>query len=212
MRARVLAVVLMAVLGGCNIVAPIFFLVHGPEKIPAAHKLEKARPTLVLIDDPASVVSRRQLRAEMGERLDKVLLEKVGLREVIDSRAAMSVLTKDRVSEPMSIAEVGRSLGAEVVIWVGIDAFTLSPDSQSYAPASRFRVKVIDATTGKRVWPEDPKGHPVSLDIPTRTKELPASTTAVIEAERRLAHQSGEAVARLFYDHERVRNIQVKDE
>lgn len=212
MRRPLLLAAFSAALAGCNIVAPIGYLAYGPEKTPAAHTLDKQRATVIVIDDPASVTSRRQLRAEMGERADSLLLSKAGLKEVIDSRAAMAVLTRDRASDPMTVEEIGRSLGADVVIWIAMDSFSLTPDGQAYAPSARMRAKVIDSTTGKRLWPTDkPAGHAFGVDIPTRAAQLPEGTTGIAAAERSLALRCGDAIAQLFYEHERLRSVQVKD-
>ncbi|MEM8757579.1 MAG: hypothetical protein AAGF47_07335 [Planctomycetota bacterium] len=52
---------------GCNIVAPILFLVVGPDKIPAQHRLDDERTTVILVEDPRNLMPRRAARIALLE-------------------------------------------------------------------------------------------------------------------------------------------------
>lgn len=195
-------------LAGCNIAGPAYYLIHGPEKIPKEYKLDAARPTVVFIDDPGNRIPRRQLRAVMGQTVEEVLLGKGILKSdknvnnMISTGAALTVAGKDKSATPMSITQIGRAVGAEVVIWVMVDRFTLSADGQSMAPTVSVRMKLIDAVADKRMWPEDPAGKAFTFIAPA-SASLPTTGTARAQAELALAEYAGRGISELFYDAER---------
>ncbi len=101
LRGRTLGVTL-AVLGvagalaGCNILGPAILLVEGPPKVPAKFTPEKKRPTVVFVDDRASVLPRRALRQQIAAMCQNALLKEKVLTNVIDTTAAMSVARTSR--------------------------------------------------------------------------------------------------------------------
>jgi hypothetical protein len=204
----------MAPGAGCNIVGPAFYLIHGPEKIPPVYKLDPKRPTVVLIDDPSNRVPRRQLRAIMGQTVDDILL-KQGLikadekqNNLISSGAALTVAAKDKSSTPMSITQVGKAVGAEVVVWIMVDQFSLMPDGQAFSPTVSIRLKFIDAVTDKRVWPpDDAAGNPFRYIYPAGSLTPPESSAARSQAEMSLAEYAGRGIAELFYEVEKPLSV-----
>jgi len=190
-------------LAGCNIVAPIFFVVHGPGKISKVHELDRDRPTVVFIDDRANRVPRRALRTTIARSAEQHLLDKRVLRNVIASTSATQAVSLDRYGEPMPIDEIGRAVNAEVVIYATVDAFTLSADSQTVTPSAQLRVKVIDAVTGARIFPPEREGLAVTIRIPQRPGFAPSTRAEASQLEDELAARVGLGLAQLFYDHER---------
>jgi hypothetical protein len=197
-------------LPGCNIVGPLFVLVHGPEKIPPDYTLDKNRPTVVFIDDPANRVPRRQLKTLMGETVDKVLLDRELIKSdkkvnnLISSSSVLLVSSKDKSDTPMSIVNIGKAVGAEVVVWIMVDQFTLSPDGQSNNPTVSFRMKIVDTVAEKRIWPEaEPSGKPYSFALPAASALPPRTSAERSKAEMALAEYAGLGISELFYEVER---------
>lgn len=204
--ARVLAVLVLpgalaAVLPGCNIVGPAYLLVHGPEKVPRKFELPKDRPTIIFVDDRANSLPRRSLRQTIADAAQKVLLEKHVLTNVIDSRAALAVAAQDRSGEPKPITEIGKAAQAEIVIYVTVDGFTLSPDGQTFAPGASVRIKVIDVANDTRLWPEDKAGFAFSTQSPAQTGTAPTSQSQVALGEDGAAQRTGLAIAQCFFEH-----------
>jgi hypothetical protein len=199
----------LAPLAGCNITGPAYYLIHGPEKIPKEYQLDPKRPTVVFVDDPGNRIPKRQLRAVMGQTVEEVLLEKGLLKSdkksnnMISSGAALTVAGKDKSEAPMSITQIGRAVGADVVIWVMVDRFTLSPDGQSMSPTVSVRMKIIDTVEDKRLWPDDPAGKPFTFVAPAASASLPETTSARAQAELNLAEYAGRGISELFYNVER---------
>jgi hypothetical protein len=193
-----------AALSSCNIVGPAVAIVHGPEKVPAAFELDPELPTVIFIDDRNSRVPRRSLRLMMAQEAEKALLDADKIKDMISAQSALSASQGDKDGRPLSIAEIGKAVGASVVIYATVDSFSLFPDGQAFAPICQMRVKVIDATSDKRVWPEDRAGHAVVTRAVVRG-EITPNTNDRARAEDDLARQAGMDLAQLFYKHERPR-------
>lgn len=190
--------------GGCNYVAAGAYLVHGPPKTPAQYKLNGDRRTVVFVDDRTSATPRRSLRQTIGEAAERALIAyaKVDAAKTIPSQAALRVSAQDRAAEQMSVIDIGRMVGAEVVVYVTVDRFALSPDGVTYQPTAIGRVKVFDTTTNARLFPIDGAGASVFANIPTSGAEFPSSGSERARAEDVLAAAFGERVAKVFYEHE----------
>jgi len=188
-------------LSGCNIVGPAFFLVHGPEKTPAVHKLDETMSTVIFIDDRNNVVPRRALRYEIAATAEQGLLSQDAVEEIISSQAAMQVASAERFGEPKSIARIGREVTADAVVYAHVDQFTLSPDGQTYSPTAVLRVKIIRASDGERIWPQERDGYPLTVVAEAQTGLIPTSFSERMRAESQLAELTGQRLARLFYKH-----------
>ncbi|HVZ94211.1 MAG TPA: hypothetical protein VG797_06850, partial [Phycisphaerales bacterium] len=127
----------------------------------------------------------------------------VGKGTVISSAAAMRLAATERFGEPMSIVEIGRRVGAEVVLYVRIQNWTLARDVGSISPAVQANVKIIDTVKNERLWPEGSNGYPMQMTLPVQTKGVPTSLDERAALEDKVAARFGLEIARLFYDHER---------
>lgn len=199
-----LAIALFAGVSGCNIVAPAAYIIQGPPTVPAQYKLDKTRVTVIFIDDRLNRAPRRSLRAVAADVAEQTLMQRGVLPEdkVITTRAAMRLAAQEEFNAPMTIAEMGRAVGADVVIYATIDVWTLSPDGVTLSPGARVRVKVIDAENDVRLWPSDIAGHPLTAALPQQTSPL-ASGADRDQAHLALANALGLKIARLFFEHER---------
>jgi hypothetical protein len=206
--------VTLAVLGaagalpGCNILGPAILLVEGPPKVPAQFTLEKKRPTVVFVDDRASVLPRRALRQQIAKSAQDVLLNERVLTNVIDTSAAMTVAAHESATDLMDITSLAKAVQAEVVIYVSVDSFSLTPDGQTYSPEAHFHVKVIDITKPEaRIWPAEHEGHPLAVTSKNTSTPNPKTTGEQIGSLNTLADRSGAAIAQLFYTHEVLADV-----
>lgn len=191
----------LACLGGCNIVGPLFVAFSPPPSIKAQYTLDPKRPTIVFIDDRSNRLPRRSLRQVIADEAQRVLLEGKCVETLIDSKAGVAAASGDRSGEPMPIVEIGRAAKAEVVIYVTIDGFALTPDGQTYSPSAAFRAKVLDARDEQRLWPDDPAGHAVGLEPVQKNDFTPRNNSELLKAEIELAKRTGMAVGQLFTKH-----------
>jgi len=196
-------------LAGCNIVAPIFYAVHGPPKTKPLYQLQPRRPTVVFVDDRSNIAPRRVLRSTIARRAEQELLDRGVLVNVIDSRAAFRVASEDSLSNPMPIGAIGEAVGAEVIIYVSLDSFTLSPQDGGSKPAASASVKVLDVTNKARLWPVGTsRGYPLRVALPVAPNYGTMNNTARLKVQNSLAETLGLGVAQLFYTHETSQSVQ----
>ncbi|USN99355.1 MAG: hypothetical protein H6810_01370 [Phycisphaeraceae bacterium] len=204
------ACVLAAPLAGCNIVGPIYALAAGPGEVKAAYKLDPDLKTVIFVDDPANKIAQRRIRSEIGVVAQDTLLKKNLVREgsMIDTRSAMAAVAREENGEPMAVTEIGKAVGAEVMIYVLVTSFELSPDGVDFAPASEVEVKIFDVANEARLWP--PAGQPgyrSKFSNPTSNRSMPRSRTDSLKAQTDLAQLTGAGLAQLFYDVERPQSL-----
>jgi hypothetical protein len=192
---------------GCNIVAPAYFLLHGPPKTPAAYELED-RPTIVFVDDRNNAIPRNSatLRRSIADHTSEDLMTREILTTTIRPQDAISLARQsDRFDEVMSIEELGRAVGAEQVIYVQMLAFTETVDGATPRPAAACEVKVIDVVNRYRLFPPDggdESGFMVQVTMGTLNTEAYQSASSRLQIHQALAIKTGDEVAKLFYDHE----------
>lgn len=190
-------------LGGCNIVAPAYVLIHGPEKTPAVYKLDEKKPTVILVDDLSSVLPARSLRTTIAGRASQELLNEKAVESVIDAKAIQALMMRDSATSPTPIATLGRQVQAQQVIHVSMDRFALSPDGATYQPFADARVKVITTDDGgERVWPTQPEGYALRVVLPVQRDELPSGAGVMLKAQEALADRVGVELSRLFFKYE----------
>lgn len=187
----------------CNIVGPAALLIEGPPKIDAVYELDPKRPTVVFVDDRNNILKRVALRQAIADAAQKEILDQGTLKNVIDCKAAYQVTARDKSNSVLSIVEVGKAVQAEIVIYVTVDSFGLSPDGNAYAPAAAMRVKVLDVTKDEpRLWPKEREGHTFMASYRQMASKMPETLSEVAQAEDLLAKQCGRAIQQLFDSHE----------
>lgn len=187
---------------GCNIIGPAYVLLHGPEKQPQQFKLDPARPVVVFVDDRSNVLPRRSLRQAIGEAAQQQLLASGEVKNVIDCRGALAAAARDKYDQPQSIVDIARSVKAELVVYASVEQFTLSEDGQSFAPVASVWVKVIDAVSEERIWPEEKSGKRIGIHPQFEQGYAPGSQADAAKAEGAIAERLGVALAQVFYEHE----------
>lgn len=189
----------VATIAGCNIAGPALYLLHGPEKIPLVYELDGERPTVIFIDDRAMNIQRTPTRERIAAAAERALLDTGTVVRMIDSRAAAAVVTNEPRGELMAISEIGREVGAEVVIYVVPDQFALTTDGQTFDPTARLRVKVLDAVADERLWPEEREGYVLNVSASRQQGSSPSDAAEVREAEDKFADLVGLRLAQMFY-------------
>lgn len=204
-RAAIVALVgvLLPVLGGCNILGPAGYFLLGPEKQDAAYELDPEKATVVFVDDSASIVPDRTSRRRIGQATEKVLLDQAEVKRVISSDSALAVVSREKFGQPLGVSEVGKAVGADVVVYCLITAFTISPDGVTYQPTATALVRIVDVNTKERIWPlGDETARQVVVQRNEQQGAPPNNLGQRAEAERRLATHLGEEIGKLFYKHE----------
>ena len=190
---------------GCNILGPAFLLAHGPPRVSEEYTLDKHRVTTVLVDDPNTVFPRRQYRVVVSQQIEERLIDRRAVAvDMVSSQYVLALVNRETPGERRTIPQLGRDVGAEVVLWVTFDRFTLAPDGQTFRPTSVVRVKVVDAVNDTVLWPDAPAGYKMTVQMDAKTTSLPESFSARAQVELDLALYSGKAIAELFYEVEQT--------
>jgi hypothetical protein len=200
--ALALALLTLALVPGCNIVAPVAYAIHGPEKIQPVYTLPEGAKTVVFVDDPSSKIAQRRLRYTMSDVATRTLLEKRVLTDMLDPRGIIGAASQEDHENRMSITELGQSVGADIVIYALVTRYSLSPEAGSFLPQAFLRVKVMDVATGNRLFPDSEFGYPMEVQIPQRPGVAPATSGDRVAIEEQLAARAGLGLAQLFYKHE----------
>ncbi|HHN77172.1 MAG TPA: hypothetical protein ENK11_00655 [Phycisphaerales bacterium] len=195
---------------GCNVVGPLYALAAGPGEVKAAYKLDPDKKTVIFVDDPANRIAQRRIRARIGAVAQDMLVRKNIIHEgnMIDTRSALAAASQENDGRPIAVTEVGRAVGADVVIYVLVTKFSLSPDGVEFKPASEVEVKVFDAANQKRLWP--PPGEPgyrTSFTDKQGNRTMRRTRTDLLRAQADLAQLTGYGLAQLFYDVERPQSL-----
>lgn len=205
----VLSVLLAATLtmASCNVGVPALYILHGPPKIQAVTELDGARSTVIFIDDPRNIVPRRALRTQIGQAAERHILEK----KLVDKANLVSTISIQRAAaggggpgqDQPSVVDLGRRVGAEVVVYIQVTKFTLAREPSHLSPVAGGVLKIFDTEKNERLWPEDAAGFPFGVDLPDRTDQTALSPAERNQWERSLAEEFGRGIAQLFYTHER---------
>ena len=192
--------------GGCNMAVPALYVIQGPQKRPAQFTLPEDRKLVVFVDDRENVVSRLQLRAQLADDVGSRIQQEELVREVVSGRELIAYVRRvETASRRVPIDELGKVVGADLVLYVEMDAFTLSADGASATPVASAYVKVVDLKEKRRIFPadgDDPRGFPVSSEVKNMDVEMYRTSAARRKAEDLLERQFAEEVARIFYEHD----------
>ena len=198
-----------AVLAGCNIVAPVAMAIEGPPRVPAVFELDPERPTVLFIDDRHNVLPKRSLRTDIARVTERVLLdsELILVGNMIDHRAALRTAARELPDEPLSVVEVGRRIGAEVVIYMTFDDFMITRDRVSVHPLCNANLVIYDTVENVQLFP-GVGVYDVRTSLPTKTTPFRSLSLADrSEVERELAAGVGLRLARLFFEYELDRSL-----
>lgn len=202
---RILIVVLLtcmyAVLSSCNIAAVAAYITSPDPSQEALFKLPNV-PTVVFVDDRRNVMHPVRLRRIIAEKVTDDLLAKKILITMISPRDALKVSsTNDKYNEPLPIGELGKAVGASVVIYIEMTAFGLTSDGQTANPRTTCAIRVIDADNNKRLFPLDKAALSVSESMKHIGPNRVTSSADARKLAEELATKLGDSIAKVFYEH-----------
>ncbi len=208
-----LLLVMLACLAGIGCEGPAFvsYVITGPPKIEAIYTLAD-QPTLVIVDDPKQLLGNPNNATVVGANVGFHLKQ----NEVFTEAAT---IPQDRLSTYAAglgdkyaatpIDRIGQELGAAQVIHVMVKSVNLQSKNTYYEPTAELEVKIIDADTGKRLFPTHDNtlpgaavqpGHPMRVTMKSQTLDE-TRRHALPMLARSLSERIGLEVAQLFYKH-----------
>lgn len=163
----VLSLILMLIAAaGCNVAGVAAAKIVGPPDVPAKYVPQK-EPMLVLVES-----YRRPGLDHDAEQLARFTVEQIkhwNIAPTIDLMDLYALRDSRGGAEfaKMSIAEVGRALGAKQVLYVEVTDASVDPSggTEVYRGQMAVRVRIVDSATGQTRWPTDAEsGYPVAYE------------------------------------------------
>jgi hypothetical protein len=182
---------------GCNLLGFVASGVAGDPKTPAAFIMAK-RPTIVIaekFDNPAeAALDAEPIARYIGDELTE--------HQVVPIISPDKVSTLEEANPTtfhgMTIAAIGRAVGAEQIIYVNIISSGLyfADNGDMIRGHGEMRVRVIDSASGATIWPTDNAGgYPVAAETRIFNRAERNDATVRNDVNRSLASRT----ARLFY-------------
>jgi len=199
----VFAIIACTAMTGCNILEPLTYAVEGPPQAPAVYQLPEKK-IVVFVDDRSSIIPRTRLRRTLAHRTTNDLLRVQQIvPAAVEPSAAVRLAQTEDSGHLLSIAEIGRRIGADLVIYIHPIRFSLSSGGLP-KPIAVLGVKIIDTRTGDRLFPIElgSTEHILTATMAAKTGSNYDTEQARKELENSLADFAGLRVAQLFYEHE----------
>lgn len=200
-RALPLLGVLLLTSTGCYQMAAAWANITGGEVIEAEYTLTRG-PLLVMIDDTGNIVAQPNALRELHATIAENFLEFDVNRRVIPESELRRLRQTERKIDKMKIREIGEKLGAEQVLYLWVERFTLNAEPGAPLLQGEFalRVKVLstERTRDVRLWPRSGAGH---LCVVTTEPVSEGGEVSASDVATQLGRKLGQKVAALFYEH-----------
>lgn len=196
LRAFVITGLVLPLVSGCNIVG-FFAQAAGPPEVKS--EFAPTGPLLILAENYKDI-SGTHIDAEQLEQYTASELTAHGVGPLVDGgKLADLRASRARNFSKMSVAQIGRAVGARQVIYISMEKadVDVAIGSGMYKGTGAANVKVVDAELGTVVWPTDSTGGrqvTVTSDM-ERESETVTATSVRQMTQRALADQ----IAKLFY-------------
>lgn len=189
---------MLPMLTGCTNVAAAWANITGGDWIEAEYKLKKT-PLLILIDDRGSLITEPRTTRELYQTLSVNFLEFDVNKNVIPFQEVQRLQANEKYDR-MSIRQIGEELGADQVLYIQVERYTLQGEGGApiYKGIFATRVKVLSTERKKdiRLWPEGESGRRV--EVTTNPQPMDSDTTAAKVATE-LGIKMGQEIAMFFY-------------
>ncbi len=203
---------MLGAIGGCQFIPWSVAQFSPPRKVRAKFKPARRKTFLVLVDDAGVGSSHEPVKAELTELLNEQLKEHKVARRAVPYERVMELAYTATNYEGLAVDEVGKKLGADIVLYVIIDNFSLreSKANPLWGGNLEVTVRLVDVEKG-RLWPLDRlTGYPVpAVKLPLTTGDSPAYGS---QLTRKLTQRMADRVAKLFYTHRVSRTETYKPE
>jgi hypothetical protein len=195
----ILSLAAAVLLAGCIVPLTLAEMLFPKSKVEAKFKLPPEKTVLVFPDDMTKPVNYPPVKRALAQKLNELLMEKKLAAAVVEHDKLMDLRKAQPDFNRLSVATVGRRLGADLVIYVDIEEFSLKETPMGTLWRGRFegKVRVVDVKKG-RLWPDESAGYPVRVTEPTTEN---TSETYGAELSRKLARRLAGEICDLFTSH-----------
>ena len=181
------------------------------EKVEAEYVIPKGKRVLVIVESPSHVTSRELLHRGIAIGVTSRLLANDLVDDVVDYADFVALSQATSRFEGLTTAEIGQRLGADLVIYVFLERFSLKDNPSDVIWHGRCEgwVKVIDASPGvtidnARLWPLDRLAGGFPAAAPDRDDVVNSSRQYGDRLTRALTDAMAESIVNLFQSHYRT--------
>lgn len=177
------------------------------QKIPAEYKLPPG-PIMVLVDDDRDLIQPPLARSALVDALATELKAHELAERVTTNEELARLKQSESKFDQRGARELGQLAGADTVILLNTQAFSLEEDLELMVNPARFAVtvRVINAKAESRdqvrLWPEESTerdGRLVQIEVKPHEMRSAKKTS---EAHEKMASVLAVKIAELFYDRE----------
>jgi hypothetical protein len=173
-----------------------------PDDIEAKFEMPAEKVILVLVDDPAHLVDYAPIKYDLTKRVNERLEELDLAKQTVSYSRLMRLVASTNDFNNMSIAEIGKKLSADLVLYVQIEEFQLKNETTSTIWQGKLgtAVRVVSVKEG-RLWPKDLiGGYPVK-GVETPAQESGPFSQFGQKLSRQMADEMADNIVKLFYKH-----------
>jgi hypothetical protein len=187
-------------LAGCDLAGAVITQSTGEATVKAKYTPDKNASMLVLVESYGLAVDSEIESAHIALTLDKALTDQK-IATVIDPQS----LEKLRDTDPdgydkLTIADIGRKVGARQVLYVDIqrDEIEKPPGSGQMRGQIEAVIKIVDSASGDTRWPKNESSEHVRYTSDW-VPESDSSTDTDLRAK--MADRMAEDISKLFHDY-----------
>jgi hypothetical protein len=172
-----------------------------PQTVKAKYKLPKGKKVLVLVDDIRDLERFQVVRQPLTRSLNRELTKARVAAETVPFDRVLDLACRQPHFHQMEVKEVGRRLGADIVLYVRVDGFSLRDHEVVTLWHGRLGVTVLVIDVAKGLlWPQDRPGGLALPDIELKEVDNPSEQYGQTVTED-LCRAAADRIAKLFYDH-----------
>ena len=185
---------MLAFLAGCDVLG------KGTQE--ALYKLPKGKRMLVFVDVHVGAEVPVDVPAELGQKIADHLYQYKAADSFVSQQKLVSLRANGEAFSKMSIEDVARETGADVVVFVELLEFYAKAVSEGQLTAGQAQgfVKVVDAH-GNRLWP--PGAETPGANVGATVPEKLAEEQELTKVRRTLLLDLAARVGRAFHDYDK---------
>jgi hypothetical protein len=193
----IVLVLLSVAAGGCSILSTALWVIKDGKTFPAEYKGLKNKKVAVVCRGPMRLqfgheaIAPPLIAAQVSHLLQSELNKKI---EVIEPQRVARYMDETQWE---TFEEVGKAVGAEMVIGIDLEVFSLASGRSLHQGEASVRVEVFDLAEGKRAWSTN-----IDVKFPPTIQGVPAQEMSEERFLQAFIRYVAEQVGRRFYDHD----------
>ena len=192
--------VMAASLGGCqSLLFTAAYLIRGTDDPAECNKLREKRVAVVCRPVVSLKYTSARVNQDLAQQVAALLREKVRKIKMIDQRKVAEWMDENRWDE---YTEVGRAVGADIVVGIDLEQFELYESQTLYKGRAITEIKAFDCHTGKAIFTKPP----TNLVYPPH-REVQTSDMQESDFRRQFVSILAEQIARHFYAHDPYEDV-----